>query len=165
MSDQRAPRPDDIDSWLTFLMVAVGIVLLAPGLCSLVFSVVWMRDMLFNAVNHRVDAAYRLGDWDGVALLIILAGTAIGAIGVGIIVFAIPRRSPRVPALLMLAGIILLLPGFCSLILSAIRLAAGRLGGDPGFQLLLAFGISIGAGGLAFIVIAIRRYRSRSVVQ
>jgi hypothetical protein len=158
MSDQRAPRPSDIDSWLTFLMVAVGIILLAPGLCSLISSVAWMKDMLFNAMS-------RPGDFDGLALLIMLAGTVIGAVGGGIIVFAIPRRSPRVPALLILTGIILLLPGLCSLILSAIRLAAGRLGGDPGFQLLLAFGILLGAGRLALIVIAIRRYRSRSAVQ
>jgi hypothetical protein len=151
-------------------MVAIGIILLAPGLCSLIFSVGWMGRMLFDAAYHpgRIDEpAYRMQHFfDGLAMAIMLAGTSIGAAGAGIIVFAIPRRSSRVPALLILTGIILLLPGLCSLmIFAAIMLAAGGFGGDPEFLLLLAFGILMGAGGLALIVLAIWRYRSSPAVQ
>jgi hypothetical protein len=167
MSDQepakpRGPKPLVVEfpaHLLTVLMVLVGVILLLPGLCSLVFSIVWLRGMVFDAVYHP-------GDFDGAALLITLACAAIGATGAGIIVFAIPRRSSWVSALLVLIGIILLLPGLCSLILYAIVLGSGRLGGDSGFLLLLVFGLlSVGAGGLALIVSAIRLYRSRPAVQ
>jgi hypothetical protein len=158
MSDQepakpRGPKPLVVEfpaHLLTVLMVLVGAILLLPGLCSLVFSIVWLRGMVFDAVYHP-------GDFDGAALLIMFACAAIGATGAGIIVFAIPRRSSWVPALLILIAIILLLPGLCSLILSAIMLTSGRLGGDPGFLLLPASGLLACAGGLALIVFTIRR--------
>jgi len=69
-----------------------------------------------------------------------------------------PRRNPWVTALLILIGIILLLPGLCSLIFSVAILAdSGSLGRDPGFLSLLFFCLLVGAGGVALIVFAIRR--------
>ena len=67
-----------------------------------------------------------------------------------------PNRNPWVTALLILIGIILLLPGLCSLIFFApIIHDSGNLRTDPGS--LLIFCIFVGAGGVALIVIAIRR--------
>jgi hypothetical protein len=88
MSDQQsakpsAPRPAH-SPWVTVLLILIGIVLLLPGLCSLIFSVVWLRNMLF-------DPGYRPGELDGLGVLIMLACAAIGAGGVGVIVFAIRR--------------------------------------------------------------------------
>ena len=60
-------------------------------------------------------------------------------------------------AFLILIGIILLLPGLCSLIFSAILLSSSGSGGDPGFLPLLIICFLIGAGGVALIVFAIRR--------
>ena len=70
-----------------------------------------------------------------------------------------PRRNPWVTALLILVGIILLLPGLCSVIFSAILLTAGGPGGNSEYLPLLISCFLIGAGGLALIVFAIRRKR------
>jgi len=67
--------------WVTALMVLVGVILLLPGLCSLIFSVMWIRS----------EPGYHTGGYDSAALLIMLAGFAIGAAGVGAIYFAIRR--------------------------------------------------------------------------
>ena len=67
-----------------------------------------------------------------------------------------PGRNPWVTALLILIGIVLLLPGLCSLIFSAIMLTGGY-GGDPSMLSLLFFCLLVGAGGVALIVFAIRR--------
>jgi hypothetical protein len=64
-------------------------------------------------------------------------------------------RNPFVTALLIFIGIILLLPGLCSVALIV------ALRGDPSFSsgtwpfLLLTFAIA--AGGIALIVLALRR--------
>jgi hypothetical protein len=69
-----------------------------------------------------------------------------------------PRRNPWVTALLILIGIILLLPGLCSLIFSVAILAdSGSIGSDPGVLSLLLFCFLAGVGGVALIVFAIRR--------
>jgi hypothetical protein len=69
-----------------------------------------------------------------------------------------PGRNPWVTALLILVGLILLLPGLCSLIFSAMLLKdAGSLGLEPGIQLLLFFCFVVGACGVALIWFAIRR--------
>jgi hypothetical protein len=69
-----------------------------------------------------------------------------------------PRRNPWVTALLILIGIILLLPGLCSLIFSvAILSDSGSLGSDPGILSLLIFCFLAGPGGAALIFHAIRR--------
>jgi hypothetical protein len=69
-----------------------------------------------------------------------------------------PGRNPWVTALLVLIGIILLLPGLCSLIFSAILISSGGSGGgDFGFWPLLIFCFLVGVGGVALIVFAIRR--------
>jgi hypothetical protein len=68
-----------------------------------------------------------------------------------------PNRNPWVTALLILIGIILLLPGLCSLIFSVaiLRDSGSLLGG--GFGSLLIFCLFVGAGGVALIVFAVRR--------
>jgi hypothetical protein len=69
-----------------------------------------------------------------------------------------PGRNPWVTALLVLIGIILLLPGLCSLIFSVALLSdSGGFGRDPGILSLLVFCLLVGAGGVALIVFAIRR--------
>jgi hypothetical protein len=69
-----------------------------------------------------------------------------------------PRRNPWVTALLILIGIILLLPGLCSLIFSVAIIAdSGSIGSDPGILSLLLFCFLFGIGGVALIVFAIRR--------
>jgi hypothetical protein len=69
-----------------------------------------------------------------------------------------PGRKPWVTALLILIGIILLLPGLCSVIHSGIMLAAGGPSGDDwGFLPVLIICFLVGAGGVALIVFAIRR--------
>jgi hypothetical protein len=68
-----------------------------------------------------------------------------------------PSRNPWVTALLILVGIILLLPGLCSLIFSVILISSGGSGGDSGFLPFLFVCFLIGAGGVALIVFAVRR--------
>ena len=69
------------------------------------------------------------------------------------------RRNPWVTALLILIGIILLLPGLCSLIVSAMFLTSGSpaSGTDLQFLPFLMFCFLVGVGGVALIVFAIRR--------
>jgi hypothetical protein len=69
------------------------------------------------------------------------------------------HRNPWVTALLILIGIILLLPGLCSLIVSAMFLTSGSPAGnlELGFLPLLSICFLIGVGGVALIVFAIRR--------
>jgi hypothetical protein len=69
-----------------------------------------------------------------------------------------PGRNPWVTVLLILVGIILLLPGLCSLLFSVVLLSdSGSLGRDPGIVSLLIFCFLVSAGGVALIVFAIRR--------
>jgi hypothetical protein len=68
-----------------------------------------------------------------------------------------PRRNPWLTALLILIGIVLLLPGLCSLIFSAILITSGGPGGNSEFLPLLFFCFLVGVGGVALIVFAIRR--------
>ena len=85
MSDQQAAKPGGSNlhrnPWVTALLILGGVILLLPGLCSLIFSVILIRS----------EPGYHTGDYDSAALLIMLAGFAIGAAGVGVIVFAIRR--------------------------------------------------------------------------
>jgi hypothetical protein len=67
-----------------------------------------------------------------------------------------PGRNPWVTALLILIGLVLLLPGVCSLIFSAILIGAGGSGSSDYVPLLL-FCFMVGVGGVALIVFAIRR--------
>jgi hypothetical protein len=77
-----------------------------------------------------------------------------------------PGRNPWVTALLILIGIILLLPGLCSLVFSIAMFGdPGGYGDDPGILSLMIFCFLIGAGGIALIVFAIRRHRSPPAVQ
>jgi len=69
-----------------------------------------------------------------------------------------PGRNRWVTALLILIGIILLLPGLCSLLFSAMLLTdSGGYGRDPGILSLLFFCLLVGVGGVALIVFAVRR--------
>ena len=68
-----------------------------------------------------------------------------------------PRRNPWVTALLILVGVILLLPGLCSLIFGAILISSGGPGDNSEFLPLLLFCFMVGVGGVALIVFAIRR--------
>jgi hypothetical protein len=67
-----------------------------------------------------------------------------------------PRRNPWVTALLILIGIILLLPGLCSLIYMAVLFTDGP-GSNSEYLGLLVFCFLVEAGGVALIVFAIRR--------
>jgi hypothetical protein len=70
------------------------------------------------------------------------------------------RPSLAVSILLFAIGVILLLPGLCSLFFLAAFLSPGQGGGgDPGIWSLLMLCLLIGAGGVALIVHAIRRRR------
>jgi hypothetical protein len=63
-----------------------------------------------------------------------------------------------VTALLILVGVILLLPGLCSLLFSIALFAdPGGFGRDPSIMSLLIFCFLVGVGGVALIVFAIRR--------
>jgi hypothetical protein len=68
-----------------------------------------------------------------------------------------PGRNPWVTALLILIGMVLLLPGVCSLIFSAILIGAGGSGSSAEYVPLLLFCFMVGVGGVALIVFAIRR--------
>ena len=73
-----------------------------------------------------------------------------------------PRRNPFVTALLIFIGIILLLPGLCSLIFAALTLSQGGLFGpgssfDSPITMLWLICLLISAGGVALIMFAIRR--------
>jgi hypothetical protein len=83
MSDPQPARPGR-STLVSVLLSLIGIILVLPGLCSLLFSVVWLRSML-------LESGYRPGEFDGLALMIMLPCAAIGAIGVGVIIFAIRR--------------------------------------------------------------------------
>jgi hypothetical protein len=67
-----------------------------------------------------------------------------------------PGRNPWVTALLILIGLVLLLPGLCSLIFSAILIGSGGSGSGEYVPLLL-FCFLVGVGGVALIVFAVRR--------
>jgi len=67
-----------------------------------------------------------------------------------------PGRNPWVTALLILIGVVLLLPGLCSLVFSAILIGSGG-SGSADYVPLLLFCFMVGAGGVALIVFAIRR--------
>jgi hypothetical protein len=64
-------------------------------------------------------------------------------------------RNPFVTALLVLIGIVLLLPGLCSLIFTGMMVTHG--GGSGDFLGLVIFGFLVGAVGVALIMHAIRR--------
>ena len=69
-----------------------------------------------------------------------------------------PNRNPWVTALLILIGLILLLPGLCSVILTGIMIGAGGPRGDDLDFLPMLIGLFLlGVGGVALIVFAIRR--------
>jgi hypothetical protein len=69
-----------------------------------------------------------------------------------------PNRSPWVTALLVLIGLILLLPGLCSVILTGILIGAGGPRGDDlDFLPMLIGCFLLGVGGVVLIVFAIRR--------
>jgi hypothetical protein len=69
-----------------------------------------------------------------------------------------PGRNPWVTALLILIGLILLLPGLCSVILTGILISAGGPGGaDSEYLPLLLMCFLIGVGGVALIIFAVRR--------
>jgi hypothetical protein len=68
-----------------------------------------------------------------------------------------PGRNAWVTALLIIVGMILLLPGLCSVILTGIMLTNGGPGNDTEFLPVLIICFLVGVGGVALIVFAIRR--------
>jgi len=74
---------------------------------------------------------------------------------------AAPRsgRNPFVTAILIFIGIVLLLPGLCAVILTAVILqdAGGFQGGNGEDISYLVLLFMVGVGGVALIVFAIRR--------
>jgi UPF0716 family protein affecting phage T7 exclusion len=85
MSDQKRTKSSgsnsDSNSWVTALLHLAGVMLLLPGLCSVVFSIILIRGA----------PALRAGYYDFAGLLMQLTGLAMGVAGMGIIVFAIYR--------------------------------------------------------------------------
>ena len=67
------------------------------------------------------------------------------------------QRSGCLTAFMVLAGIILLLPGLCALLFGGIALTEGSFPSDIGS--LIALGLLIGTGGVMLIVSAIRGRR------
>jgi uncharacterized membrane protein YjjB (DUF3815 family) len=77
-----------------------------------------------------------------------------------------PSRNPFVTVLMVVAGIILLLPGLCSLVLVGTLVYEDPIGAfrEPGLVLLWAFLIAIGWGGVMLIRRAVRRRPPSSTV-
>jgi ABC-type dipeptide/oligopeptide/nickel transport system permease subunit len=75
---------------------------------------------------------------------------------------AAPARHPVVTALMVVAGIIMLLPGLCSLIFVATLVYEQPLGifNEPGLLMLWVMLIAIGWGGFVLIRRAMARPRS-----
>ena len=65
------------------------------------------------------------------------------------------RRSFILSFIMVVAGIVLLLPGLCALVFSVFALSGG--GGDPGLLGLWFLCFAVSAGGVALIVFAFRR--------
>jgi hypothetical protein len=69
-----------------------------------------------------------------------------------------PRRSPIVTALLIFIGIIMLLPGLCSIILTIVVFSdLSEIGNHLADLAPLLFFFLIGVGGVGLIVFAVRR--------
>jgi hypothetical protein len=69
-----------------------------------------------------------------------------------------PPRSPIVTALLIFIGIVLLLPGLCSIILTIVVFSdLSEIGNHLADLTPLVFFFLIGVGGAALIVFAVRR--------
>lgn len=68
-----------------------------------------------------------------------------------------PPRSGCLTAFMVIAGIILLLPGLCALVFGVGSMTNSHL--EPALMVLVLFGLMVGAGGIALIVIAIRGRR------
>ncbi|HVZ51126.1 MAG TPA: hypothetical protein VG986_04115 [Pseudolabrys sp.] len=66
-----------------------------------------------------------------------------------------PRRNLFLSILMVVAGIVLLLPGLCALVFSVFALSGG--GGDSGLLGLWLLCFAVSAGGIALIVFAFRR--------
>jgi hypothetical protein len=58
---------------------------------------------------------------------------------------------------MVIVGIILLLPGLCALIFGLGSMTNSHL--EPALMVLVLFGLMVGAGGIALIVVAIRGRR------
>ena len=68
-----------------------------------------------------------------------------------------PPRSGCLTAFMVIAGIILLLPGLCALVFGVGSMTNSHL--EPALMVLVLFGLMVGAGGIALIVAAIRGRR------
>jgi hypothetical protein len=68
-----------------------------------------------------------------------------------------PPRSGCLTAFMVIAGIILLLPGLCALVFGVGSMTNSHL--EPALMVLVLFGLMVGAGGIALIVVAIRGRR------
>jgi hypothetical protein len=68
------------------------------------------------------------------------------------------RRNAFVTVLLVIVGVVLLLPGLCSIVMTGIMIGSGnRMFRDPSFINLIATCFAIGVGGVFLIVFAVRR--------
>jgi hypothetical protein len=68
-----------------------------------------------------------------------------------------PPRSGCLTAFMVIVGIILLLPGLCALVFGVGSMTNSHL--EPALMVLVLFGLMVGAGGIALIVVAIRGRR------
>jgi len=85
MSDQQPVPPlalrPSLNIFLSILMVLIGIVLLLPGLCSLIFAAITLSNL--RSLDNALGVVEILPLW--------IFGLVIGAAGVGLIVLAIRR--------------------------------------------------------------------------
>jgi hypothetical protein len=75
----------------------------------------------------------------------------------------LPPRSPRPPrnafltVLMVLIGLVLLLPGLCSIVMTGILITSGdSMFRDSSFVSLIAFCFAVGVGGVFLIIHAVR---------
>ena len=84
MSDQQPARPSEpsarLDPMMRLILVVIGVILLLPGLCSVVISVIMIQ-----------DGWLRAKDFDSTIMFGVLIFLAAGAGGVTLIAFAIRR--------------------------------------------------------------------------
>jgi hypothetical protein len=63
------PPPPERDGCLTLLMVLVGIVLLLPGLCAVIFGVAYLRDSHFDSSLMAIILLCLLVGFGGIMLI------------------------------------------------------------------------------------------------
>jgi hypothetical protein len=142
-----APPPRNI--YLTVLTILVGIVLLLPGLCSLAVGAysIYVSNLVL-ILGYSVPIALGLLVGFGGIMLI---RSAIRGPGVSVAAAGMPPGNIYLTALMVLVGIILLLPGLCSLAVGAFSIFASDLTLLSRYAWPFALGLLAGLGGIMVI--------------